>query len=390
MREVHELLGRRWILKKEDPELYFKLKDNLARYKPFFKEKLGYKLVVNPLLIKLEKTPGFAQPWMGIRAFDDRMAYVFFCLLLMFLEERDQREQFVLAQVTDFIQSHYPEAEVIDWTIFTQRKHLIKVMRYASDRGMIRVNDGDDTGFSRSVDAVAVLYENTGVSKYFMRRFPVDIQGVERLEDFEGLEWQTEDKDRGLVRRHRIYRRLIMEPVVYEENQDDQDYLYIKNQRSVIANDIEKYMESAFHLHQNGAFVILEETMTGSEHLPNRKAVSDIILQMCHEIRKEVQEGRLVRDERDRIHLSSVQWDERLKKAREKYGAGWSKGHREATLQQLKNEIEEVMIDYGMITSIESGRGIELMPACGKITGDYPEDYWQKRKEQSDGTMADQ
>ncbi len=388
MKEIHTLLGNRWVLKRQDADLYFKLKDNLQQYKSFFREKLGYSIIVNPLMVKVEKIPGKAKPWMGIRDFDTKMAYVFFCLVLMYLEELDQGEQFVLSQVTDYIQANYKKGETVDWTSFTQRKTLIKVLRYFSDTGMIIVNDGDENGFAGSAESVAVLYENTGASKYFMRRFAVDISEVQSIDDFEGLEWRTEDLDRGLVRRHRIYRRLVMEPVVYEESDDDQDYLYIKNQRSVITHDIEKNLDSAFHLHQNGAMVMMKESDGGALHMPNRKNIADIVLQICNEIRSMAVSGVLQRNRKDIILIPHLKWTQMVEVVREKYSQGWSKTYREAMLHQLQKEIEELMTDFGMIEIDKDRVEVSLMPACGKLTGDYSADYWRKR-EPNDETMED-
>lgn len=56
MREVHTLLSQRWILRQEDPDTYFRLKDHYHEYNNFFKQKLGYNIIVNPLLIKAEKS----------------------------------------------------------------------------------------------------------------------------------------------------------------------------------------------------------------------------------------------------------------------------------------------------------------------------------------------
>lgn len=389
MKEIHTLLGRRWILKRQDPELYFKLKDNMKLYKPFIKEKLGYSMIVNPLMVKVEKIPGKARPWMGIRDFDTTLAYLFFCLVLMYLEELDQGEQFVLSQVTDYIQANHGGEEAVDWTSFTQRKTLIKVLKYCSEMGMIIVNDGDESSFAGSAEAMAVLYENTGASKYFMRRFPVDIHSIQGLEDFDGLEWQTEDLDRGLVRRHRVYRRLVMEPVVYEEGDDDQDYLYIKNQRSVIAHDIEKYLDCAWHLHLNGAMVMMKESDSGAMHLPSRKNISDIVLQVCCEIRELAASGSIQRDRRDGIRMPHLQWTQLIEKVRDKYGSGWSKTYREAMLQQVQREIEETMADFGLLALGPDSGEVLLLPACGKVTGDYSADYWRKR-DHGNETMADQ
>ena len=116
MNTLEILLNRRWILKARDRELYYQVKEALAsgEEKRFLREKMGYQVIVNPYLIKVEKMPAKPENWMGIMEFKDPVEYVFFCIVLMFLEEKEAEEQFVLSELTEYIQSQY-EKEQIDF-----------------------------------------------------------------------------------------------------------------------------------------------------------------------------------------------------------------------------------------------------------------------------------
>ena len=92
MNALEILLGRRWILKSRDRELYYQVKDQLGAVKRFLTEKLGYQVIVNPYLIKAEKMPAKPENWMGILEFHHKIEYVFFCIVLMFLEEKEAAE----------------------------------------------------------------------------------------------------------------------------------------------------------------------------------------------------------------------------------------------------------------------------------------------------------
>ena len=50
MNALEILLSKRWILKSKEKELYYQVKDEIAEYKEFLAEKLGYQLIVNPYL----------------------------------------------------------------------------------------------------------------------------------------------------------------------------------------------------------------------------------------------------------------------------------------------------------------------------------------------------
>ena len=186
-RTLETLLSQRWILKSRDRELYYELKEELAsgEEKKFLMEKLGYPLIVNPYMIKVEKIPAAPENWMGILEFTSKLEYIFFCLVLMFLEDKEAEEQFVLSELTEYIQGQYRE-EQVDWTVYRYRRHLIKVMKYCVACGILNVNDGSEEGFARD-DANEVLYENTGVSRYFMRNFTQDIMGYASPQDFAAI-----------------------------------------------------------------------------------------------------------------------------------------------------------------------------------------------------------
>ena len=148
MRTLELLLNRRWILKSRERELYYQVKEELSsgEEKKFLMEKLGYQVVVNPYMIKIEKMPAVPENWMGILEFKEPIEYVFFCLVLMFLEDKEAEEQFVLSELTEYVQSQYQE-EQIDWTVYRYRRHMIKVMKYCVAVGILNVDDGSEEGF---------------------------------------------------------------------------------------------------------------------------------------------------------------------------------------------------------------------------------------------------
>ena len=84
----------------------------------------------------------------------------------------------------------------MDWTVYTNRRRLIKVLRYAQSQGLLKVTDGSDDLFMEDTTG-EVLYENTGASRYFMRNFSRDIMEYTAPEDFNESEWFNMDEERG-------------------------------------------------------------------------------------------------------------------------------------------------------------------------------------------------
>ena len=263
MTTFEKLLENYWFVKELNQESYNLIKQDLNNeVQDFIKNKLGYKLIVNPYLIKMEKIPGKPQEFMGIQEFETKLEYVFLCLILIYLEERTKGEQFILSGLIDYIQNIVVEIELedikIDFTIYSQRKSMVKVLKFIKEIGFIKIYDGDENKFAENIEN-DVLYEVTGISKYFMRNFSSNITDCTLYTDIYEKEQLGLEQDKGKERRQRVYRRLFTENIVYKENEEDQDYNYIKNYRNAIQQDVDKMLESTLEVHKNGAYILLTE-----------------------------------------------------------------------------------------------------------------------------------
>lgn len=84
MDALQELLKRKWILRKEDPDLYNVVRDSVKEIRKFVQEKFGYMIILTPYLIKLEKIPGYVEEWMGDSRISirSRVSNVLFCTVV--------------------------------------------------------------------------------------------------------------------------------------------------------------------------------------------------------------------------------------------------------------------------------------------------------------------
>lgn len=257
MKELDALLNDRWILKAEDKELYYKVRDQLGEIRKFTSDKLGCHIIENALMVKLEKIPVIPESFMGIKEFTSKEEYAFLCLLLMFLEDKDPQGQFILSQLTEYVSANMPEGS-IDWTLYLNRRRMIKVLRYAVDQGIIRITDGTDEGFMDDASG-EVLYENTGASRYFMRNFSHDIMDYTKPEDFQESDWFEMDESKGIARRHRVYKRLLFAPGMYQNDGPQEDFDYLKNYGRRMSEDLERTFDCQVHIHRGSAFLMAGE-----------------------------------------------------------------------------------------------------------------------------------
>ena len=378
MTTFEKLLENYWFIKDQDEEEYNSIKRDLTdETQNFIKNKLGYKLIVNPYLIKLEKIPGIPKEFMGIKEFDSKMEYMFLCLILIYLEERSRGEQFILSSLIDYIQNIIVEIDLndikIDFTIYSHRKSIVKVLKFIKDMGFIKLYDGDENKFAENIEN-DVLYEVTGVSKYFIRNFSSNITECNLYTDIYEKEQLGLEQDKGIERRQRVYRRLFTENVVYKESEDDQDYNYIRNYRAVINQDVDKMLDSSLEVHKNGAYILLTENKNYKNTFPANNGISDIVLFVNRQIKDEYLNNKLKADLNDLITISKVEFLRLIRNVKEKYGFGFSKEYREMEEEKLFSDVKKYMKEFDMLREKEDTNELIIMPICFKILGKYPKD----------------
>lgn len=373
MKELELLLNQRWVLKSEEKELYYKIRDSIGEIRKFATEKMGCQIIENSLLVKMEKIPAIAESFMGIESFTSQEEYAFLCILLMFLEDKDAEEQFVLSQLTEYIAANMP-GESVDWTIFTNRRRLVKVLRYAVAQGMVRVTDGSDDLFMDEQSG-EVLYENTGASRYFMRSFSREITDYESPEDFNESDWFEVDEERGLARRHRVYKRLLFSVGMYREEGSEEDFEYLKYYGRRLSEDLEQNFDCQVHIHKGSAYLLMGEDCRMGKAFPGNSVWSDILLLCCAKIREKVEAKKVTVRSDDTILMDTLEFENLIKEVKRECGAGFTKSYREMPEGEFVREIMGYLQEWTFIKREENEHRILIYPSAGKMAGYYPKDY---------------
>jgi uncharacterized protein (TIGR02678 family) len=379
MNILEELMNERWISKYRDRDRYYRVKDELGDIRSFLVEKLGYRIISNSSLVKLEKLPGEALPWMGIQDFKDVSEYALFCVILMFLEDKEAEEQFVLSQLTEYITAAFPEGQMA-WTVYNHRQKLIRVMKYCVKNDLFLIDDGNADNFVTDLEAEA-LYENTGLSKYFVRTFTKDISSYGSVSDFFQSEWLDMNEERGVIRRQRVYRKLLLSLGMYREKEQDEDFNYVKNYRSVIESDLEQMVDVSLQVYKSSAYLILGENSELGKVFTARNSLSDLVLLFHGEVIRRVEDKELKIELNERILLPLLRLREIILDTRINYGDGLIKAYREMSDKEfidcLIAELES--LDFIRIDAVTEE--VQIMPVAGKLMGRYPERYLEHREE---------
>lgn len=372
MNEIRTLFERFWICKDTEKELYYKVKREMPEFQRFVREQLGWKLIYTDNLLKLEKRPAHAEAFMGITEFTEIRDYCILCVVLMYLEDKEEQEQFLLSELITYVETQLKVFMEVDWTSFAQRKSLVRVLQYMEKLQMLRVYEGKSEAFGAEVGQ-EVLYENTGYSKYFATSFPTDISEYQSWEDFEKADFEEVQEDRGSARINRVYRQLSVCPVMYWEKNDDADALYLKNQRQWISKYLKENLGGNLEIYKNMACLTLEnDDCYGTVH-PRDAMLPEAVLLVCQKIQDDLAIGKLEKTENERIFMSRKKFADLVHECRDKWLAGWSKEFREMDEKKLLETIVKYMEDWLMIRC--ENEQIVIYPATGRLSGVYPDDF---------------
>lgn len=372
MNEIRTLFERFWICKDTEKELYYKVKREMPEFQRFVREQLGWKLIYTDNLLKLEKRPAHAEAFMGITEFTEIRDYCILCVVLMYLEDKEEQEQFLLSELITYVETQLKVFMEVDWTSFAQRKSLVRVLQYMEKLQMLRVYEGKSEAFGAEVGQ-EVLYENTGYSKYFATSFPTDISEYQSWEDFEKADFEEVQEDRGSARINRVYRQLSVCPVMYWEKNDDADALYLKNQRQWISKYLRENLGGNLEIYKNMACLTLEnDDCYGTVH-PRDAMLPEAVLLVCQKIQDDLDIGKLEKTENERIFMSRKKFADLVHECRDKWLTGWSKEFREMDEKKLLETIVKYMEDWLMIRC--ENEQIVIYPVTGRLSGVYPDDF---------------
>lgn len=273
--------------------------------------------------------------------------------------------------LTEYIQGNIKE-EQIDWTIYSYRRHLVKVMKYCVKVGILEIDDGSEDNFMKS-DEGEVLYQNTGASRYFMKNFSRDISDYQKQEDFLKEEWIGMNEDRGIIRRQRVYRSLLMSPGIYLNDDTEEDFAYVRHYRGMIQEELNRFFDCELQVHKTSAFLVMGEDSNLGKSFPEENTLSDIVLLWCGLFRQKINDGDIEVPIGEDIVISTQQFVAISEECKRRYGNGWIKTYREMTMGEFCNKLKEYMIIMEMIKEIYDQ--IMVYPIVGKVEGCYPKDF---------------
>ncbi|WP_039767550.1 MULTISPECIES: TIGR02678 family protein [unclassified Caldicellulosiruptor] len=369
MGDLLKLLENFWILKEEDSETFYRLKNLDKETREFIAKNLGLKFITTSNMVKLEKVPLMPKECMGVLDFEQPRDYAFLCLVLAFLEDKGPEDQFLLSNITEYIRMNFPDEE-IDWTLYSNRRSLIRVLKFCEKMRMIRIDDGNQEEFAENSEA-EVLYESTGISRYFMRIFPKSITEYSSWQEILNSEFEfTNGISQPIsdIKRIRAYRGLVVDGSVNFENEDE--LLYIKRQKVNITSELEKHLpEASFHIFKSFAFLAISENYKNT--YPDDSNLCDILLLVASMLLSKIEKGEYSlhpTNETLEIHVTSLK--SILEDVQKQYKNFWNKEWREKSLEKVFDEFLKFLYELGFAKLQEDGF-VVIYPIYLKVVGEY-------------------
>lgn len=348
--EFKELLNNFWILKEENPELYYNIKRKQNIIKDFITKTLGSKLIIHDKFIKLEKIPSGKVDNLGIDNFTEKTDYIFLCIVLLFLEDKTRGEVFILSSLIDYVKntSVTLELETIpDWNLRRNRQSLVRVIDFLVEIKVIKVKDSEKISFKDDQNA-EVLYEVTGLANYVMRLFSNDIFDINDINDFFNDEWKHQDLDKGDVRRYKVYRHLLFTPAVFSIYLTEKELDYIKKMRGYLEKSLTS-LNYELEVTKNMSFIYEYETNNSKDNFPNNKKITDIVLMVNTKLYEMIKEGNIILDDKEIGHLKKESLEVILKEIKDNNKKYFSKYYNDLSLSKFFIEITNYMIEYSFL-----------------------------------------
>ena len=368
MEEITQLLEEFWIVKDKNTPDYYRIKRSIDnQMKRFLTDFVGWKLFVSNKLIKLEKLPAEAHPFMGIQRFESVNEYMLLCALLIYLDEKMDGTHFLLSELIENIEKIIDGYADIDLTRFTDRRSLIKVLKFAEEMSMLKISDGSIEAAEQD-QSKEVLYENTGLSKFFSVNHDSSISDYKDYHDFENRGSLYTDDEKGMARTNRVYRRLLLQPAMYWNTDDDMDSIYLKNQRQSVYKYFDKYVGGRLDIHNGAAFcMISEDNVFGKIH-PSEKSISGFVALMSGRIREDI-----ATIDKLKIYLTETELDLTILKYKELFFKGMSKELRDMSDEKFTFLVKKYMLAWQLAE--ERDDGYYLCDGIYKTAGRYPKDF---------------
>lgn len=362
-----------------DPAAFALVRRHEGWLKGWFRDQLGYRLVVDTELARLHKRPlppAPGAPDASVRPllthsgaeFDPRR-YTLLCLVLAALERMDvQTVLSALAAEVQVLAAAEDDVDPLDLDRHAERQAFVDAVRFLVELRLLRRVDGSEGAFVAGTGDALYDVASRHLPQLLATPSPPSLAADP---DELGAEiYPDTDEGQNLRTRHRLMRRLIEEPALYLDELDDAERAYLTSQRHYLLGQATTAVGLPIEVRREG-LALIDDTGRFSDLLfPSTGTVAHAALLLAEHLADraaEHRDGGAAGDaEEGSPAVASAELRSLVGELLEKYGKFWSKLYREdaAGADRLLDDALDRLEKMRLV--VRRREGVEPRPAIAR------------------------
>lgn len=383
---IHQLLDNFWIVRKDNPELFYEIKKNEGDLRDYFKDYFRFKLVLGADFAKLEKFQITPQAATGISDFRETKDYVMFYCLLAFLDGKTSK-QFTLSDVCQAVVSYYPRSgedvglvnssPMLTWKGndgYRNRLSLVRALKEAVRRFLIEVVDKNIEDFQDKETGDALL-RSTGLVKYFMRNINFGLEAQMTLQDVVSMQ-ETQERELGIERKHILYRKLFLEPALYKHEVQQADFEYLQQYGRHLNDHAETHYEMNLDVYDSSAFLVRDSVGTFRKFFPASNSEANLVIQFASLLRLKIidNDDALTEQKDGSVVMTPTDMDMMCQYLVGEHSHTWTSSLKGMSITEIKKSIINTLLDWKLAEFTPEGE-LKLYDVIGR--------FFEKTKEEN-------
>ncbi|MCR8982546.1 TIGR02678 family protein [Brevibacillus laterosporus] len=253
---------------------------------------------------------------------------------------------------------------------YRNRLSLIRVLKYVAKMRLVDVVDKDIDDFA-SNDEHDVLLQKTAYLPYFLRSFPFDVRQWKSLDDIR-LHLTKTARD-GIDRRHSVFRKLFMEPILYLDELPEDETLYIKNYGRIIEDHVENNTHYIVERFDNAILLVKHENQIRENLFPSDKnMMHKFVLSFCGRVKAELDIKAVLGKFKRSIDIPFQRIDQIINQMREEDSSKWTRGFEDKTTSELRSILIQFLVQR-KFAYLSDNFNLTLREGAFRVIGVYDE-----------------
>ena len=353
-----------WIVRESQPEEYMFLRRHQGFLQKEMKERFGMKLIMKNQYIQLLKRPLVLQDWMGNIGFTTQVDYVILCLAMAYVEGLEANRPFMLEELIREIELMKPERIDLDWSEYTHRKSLVRVIKKMLEFKVIETIQGETDDFEQSETQQEILFITTELARSFLSQAPKSYTQYNSFSDY----WREMNENRYLEGNQKIFQQLMLTPYIQRTPDNEEEFVRLRNYHHHIAPYFDEKTTFHFELYRDYAALTVEQRESSDHIFPSRKVVDEIMIQLATICRN----NQLEKSPYGVITLNKQEWYQLLDELQLEYKSYWSKEFSDKNIEKLSDSLLEKGQGWGLLN--EDNEEIKINPTFSRLVAEMRND----------------